>query len=282
MTYIDYYKVLGVSKSATEKDIKNAYRKLARKYHPDLNSDSDAKSRFQLINEANLVLSDAVKRKNYDEFGHLQNDGESFKSKNARSERPPGWENNDFSGYDQNEEFSSFFASMFGGNATGGWRKSRTHNQKGQDFSFQLPINLVDVLLTHKRTFNINGENIRITVPAGIENGQIIKIPARGGPGTNGGPNGDLFLTFAIDEHETFKRVGKDLFSELEIDLYTAILGGEVIFESLNGKVKLKIKQGTQCNAKLKLKNKGLPAYKNNGQPGYLQITIKIKMPEKT
>lgn len=279
MTYIDYYKVLGISKTATEKEIKNAYRKLARKYHPDLNLEPDAKSKFQLLNEANIVLSDPVKRKNYDDFGHLQQDSSNYNNNNTNRERSNGTQGSGFAGFDQNDEFSSFFASMFGGNPSGGWRKSRTQKIKGQDYTVELPVNLIDVFAAHKRTLNINGDNIRITIPAGIENGQTIKITGHGGPGNNGGPNGDLYLTFEIAENPNYARVGKNLFSELDLDLYTAVLGGEVIFDTLNGKVKLKIKEETQNNTKVKLNNKGLPTYKSEGQPGFLQITLKIKMP---
>jgi curved DNA-binding protein len=169
---------------------------------------------------------------------------------------------------------------MFGGKPEGGWRQTRSQKQKGRDYSFESQINLIDVFLPHKRTFNINGKNIRITVPAGVENGQTIKITGHGAAGTNGGQDGDLFLTFVIAEDDTFKLVGKNLFAELEIDFLTAVLGGEIIFETLNGKVKLKIKDETQNESKLKLKNKGLPAYKNEEEQGYLQINIKVKMPQ--
>lgn len=269
MTYIDYYKVLGISKAATDKDIKNAYRKLARKYHPDLNKDQDAKSKFQLVNEANTVLSDPAKRKNYDEYGQNEPNSGGFKQRNYNQNQE----------FNQGEEFSDFFASMFGGNPTGGWRKSRQQKYKGEDYNATLQVGFADIFREHKKTLSINSGNIRITIPAGIETGQTIKIPGHGGPGQNGGQNGDLYITFQVENNPQFTRIGKNLFAAIEIDLYTAILGGEITFDTLNGKVKLKVKPETQNGSKVKLNNKGVPAYKNEGQPGFLQITYKIKMP---
>ncbi len=272
MTYIDYYKVLGISKAATEKDIKNAYRKLARKYHPDLNKDVDAKSKFQLINEANTVLSDSAKRKDYDEFGQYQPNDKSSSQRNSYQSK----------GQSREDGFSDFFASMFGEKPSGGWRKSRQHQpqqNKGDDYKTELKINVIDVFQEHKVTLSVYTDNIRISIPAGIENGQTIKILGHGAPGQNGGRNGDLYITFLIENNPKFVRIGKNLYTELDIDLYTAILGGEITFDTLNGKVKLKIKPETQNDSKVKLKNKGVPAYKNEGSSGFLQITYKVKIP---
>ena len=280
MTYIDYYKVLGINKTASEKEIRDAFRKLARKYHPDLNHDSEAKSKFQLLNEANIVLSDPVKRRKFDEFKQVQNDADNYNSKKSKRARSSEQGYAGFSGFNQSDEYSGFFASMFGGSSSGGSRKSRAQDFKGKDYSIELTVNLVDVFAAHSRTLSVNGDNIRIAIPAGIENGQTIKINGHGEPGTKGGASGDLYVTFKIAENPFFARVGKDLFYELEIDLYTAILGGEIFFNTLNGRVKLKIKEETQSNAKIKLRNKGIPAYKNLGPSGDLQITLIIKMPK--
>jgi curved DNA-binding protein len=269
MTYIDYYKVLEVSKSASEKDIKNAYRKMARKYHPDINTDKDAKSKFQLINEANTVLSDPAKRKNYDEYDQYNPSNSDFKKANSNQNQ----------GFKQGEDFSDFFAAMFGGSPTGGWRRSRQQKYKGDDYNTELQVTFTDVFKEHKKTLRVNSDNIRITIPAGIENGQTIKISGHGGTSQYGGPRGDLYITFLIEPNPQFVRIGKNLFAELEIDLFTAILGGEVTFDTLNGKVKLKIKPETKNGCNVKLNNKGFPAYRNVGQPGFLQISYKIKMP---
>jgi curved DNA-binding protein len=161
---------------------------------------------------------------------------------------------------------------MFGGSA-------RQANLKGQDFNAELRLNLRDVYTTQQRTITVNGKNIRLTIPAGVENGQIIKIKGHGAAGRNGGPNGDLFLTFLINEDPEFKRKGNDLYKNNEIDLYTAILGDEIQIDTLSGKVKLKVKPGTQNGTKVKLKGKGFPVYKNESLFGDLYISYSVKIP---
>jgi curved DNA-binding protein len=142
-----------------------------------------------------------------------------------------------------------------------------------------LHLELVDAYTTHKQTISVNGQKIRITVPAGIENGQIIKISGHGGPGTNGGPNGDLYITFSIANHSIFKRLGDNLYATIDLDLYKAVLGGELILDTLNGQVKLKVKAETQNGSKVKLKGKGFPVYKNEGQFGDLLLTYSVQIP---
>ncbi len=275
MTFVDYYKILGIDKTATPKDIKNAYRKLARKHHPDLNpNDKDAKKNFQLVNEANEVLSDPEKRKKYDEYGNDWQHAEEFEKQKQNQGQSRGARN---SGAQYGGDFSDFFESMFGG-ATGGGR-GRQIKYRGEDYTSELHLELVDAYTTHKQTISVNGQKIRITVPAGIENGQIIKISGHGGPGVNGGPNGDLYITFSIANHSIFKRLGDNLYATIDLDLYTAVLGGEIILDTLNGKVKLKVKPETQNGSKVKLKGKGFPVYKKEGQFGDLLITFSIKVP---
>jgi len=138
---------------------------------------------------------------------------------------------------------------------------------------------LTDAFKTHKHTLTVNGKNIRISIPAGIENGQTIKITGHGGPGINGGPNGDLYITFSIANHSGIKRLGNDLYTIVNLNLYTAVLGGEITIDTLNGKVKLKVKPETQNGSKIKLKGKGFPVYKNEGQFGDLFVTYLIKIP---
>ena len=169
------------------------------------------------------------------------------------------------------------FESLFGGFGSSG--KRRQVKFRGGNYNAELHLDLADVYETHKQTLTVNGEKIRITIPAGIENGQTIKIPGHGAPGVNDGPNGDLYLKFSIADHPRFKRSGNDLFTQFDLDLYTAILGGEIIIETLDGRVKLKIKPGTQNGTKVKLKNKGFPVYKNKSQFGDLYITFSIKIP---
>lgn len=278
MEFIDYYKVLGITKAATSSEVKKAYRKLARKYHPDLNpNDAAAEKMFKQVNEANEVLSDTEKRKKYDEYGKDWQHAEEFeKQKQAR--RPSGgFGGYTYSGGQSSEDFSDFFENMFGG---GSYRSSqRGARFRGQDLNAELQLNLTDTLTTHKRTLTINNKNIRITIPAGVEDGQTIKISGHGGPGANNGPSGDLFITFKIVNNTTFARERADLYKTKEIPLTTAVLGGEITIDTLSGKVKLKVKPGTANGTKVKLKGKGVPKYKKEGQAGDFYVTYTVNIP---
>jgi len=278
MAFIDYYKILGIDKSASSKDVKNAYRKLARKYHPDLNpNNQDAKANFQQINEANEVLSDPEKRKKYDQYGNDWQHADDIEKQKQQQSQYSGQRGTGFQGGTSQGDFSDFFESMFGGG--GGSGRTRQAKYRGEDYTTEIHLELTDAYKTHKQTLSVNGNNIRITIPAGVENGQIIKIAGHGGQGVNGGPNGDLYITFSVANHPTIKRLGNNLFSNVELDLYTAILGGEITIDTLDGKVKLKVKPETQQGTKVNLKGKGFPVYKNEGQFGDLQITYSIKIP---
>jgi len=280
MAFIDYYKVLGISKTASESDIKKAYRKLARKYHPDLNpNDKVAEQKFKEINEANEVLSNTENRKKYDEYGeHWQHAEEYEKAKHQ--EQYQRNTSDKYGGYSE-EDFSDFFGSMFGGGSsrTGGRTGGREVKFRGQDFNAQLKLDLKDVYTTHKRTLTVNNKNIRITIPAGVENGQVIKIKGHGGKGVNGGPNGDLYIEFSILNKSQFKRDGHNLYVSVDLDLYKALLGGEIMIDTFDGKVKLTVKPETQNGTKVKLKGKGFPKYKKEGQFGDLYVTYNIKTP---
>jgi curved DNA-binding protein len=278
MDFVDYYKLLGLSKTATLKDIKNAYRRLARKHHPDLNpNDKEAKRKFQQINEANEVLSDPEKRKKYDQYGKDWQHAEEFEKARQSHEQSSNSRGSRYSDPQNDGDFSSFFESMFGGGASGG--RGRQVKYRGEDFNAELQLDLIDAYKTHKQTLTVNGKNIRITIPAGIENGQTIKIPGFGGQGVNGGPNGDLLITFSIANHPLIKRLGNNLYATVDLDLYTAVLGGEITIDTLSGKVKLKVKPETQNGSRVKLKGKGFPIYKNEGAFGDLYITYSIKIP---
>ena len=278
MIFLDYYKILGIDKKATPKDIKNAYRKLARKYHPDLNpNDKNAKKNFQQINEANEVLSDSGKRKKYDQYGKDWQHSEQFEKSKQYQGQSSNSRGARYSEAQSEGDFSDFFESMFGGAASAG--RSRQVKYRGEDFNAELRLDLIDAYKTHKQTLTVNGKKLRISIPAGIENGQTIKIAGHGGQGINGGPNGDLYITFSIANHPVFKRLGNNLYTSVDLDLYTAVLGGEITIDTLNGKVKLKVKPETQNGSKIKLKDKGFPVYKNNGQFGDLHITYTVKIP---
>lgn len=287
MAFIDYYQTLGVSKTATDDEIKKAYRKLARKYHPDVNpNDKEAHRKFQEINEANIVLSDPEKRKKYDTYGEHWEHGEEYERARQAQQSQQGFSGfGGGSGYtysgggDEDERFSDFFSSLFGD--MGGGRRSGGRNTafRGQDYHAELRLNLMDVYTTHQQTLTVNGKKIRITIPAGVEDGQVIKLKGHGAPGINNGPAGDLYITFVITNNTQFKRAGNDLYTDVSVDLYTAVLGGDVTVDTLSGKVKLKVAAGTQNGTKTRLKGKGFPVYKKEGEFGDLYITYTVKIP---
>ncbi len=280
MEFIDYYKILEIPKTASESDIKSAYRKLARKNHPDLNpNDENAKKKFQQINEANEVLSDPEKRKKYDKYGKDWKHAEEFEKANQQNQSQGGGRSQQGSGGfsgDYSGDFSEFFESMYGGNKGSSGRQTKF---RGQDINAQLQLELNDVFKTQQQTLTVNGKNIRLTIPAGVENGQVIKISGHGTPGANGGPNGDLYITFTIANHSKFKREGSNLYANVDLDLYTAMLGGEILVDTFDGKVKLKIAPETLGGTKVKLKGKGFPVYKKENEFGDLYITYQIKLP---
>jgi curved DNA-binding protein len=305
MDFIDYYKVLGIKKDASADEIKNAYRKLARKHHPDLNpNDKEANRKFQQINEANEVLSDPEKRKKYDQYGKDWQHAEAFEK--ARHSQGGGhggggqggsgfggmgggFGDADFGGSTFGEGgFSEFFESLFGGGggAGGGDRAGGAGREgggqarfRGADQQAEYHLSLSDAAKTHQQTLTVNGKNIRITIPAGVEDGQIIKLKGHGGPGSNGGPAGDLYIHFVIGEDPRWKRDGNDLHAKAPIDIYTAVLGGEITVDTLDGKVKLKVKPETQSGTVMRLKGKGFPVYKSEGRFGDLYITLDLRTP---
>ncbi|MEO5782483.1 MAG: DnaJ C-terminal domain-containing protein, partial [Ginsengibacter sp.] len=278
MEYVDYYKVLGVDKNAGIDDIKKAYRKLARKHHPDLNpSDKDANKKFQQINEANEVLSEPENRKKYDQYGKDWKHADEFEKQKQSRGQYANSGGQGFSGGYGEDTFSDFFSSMFGGGENSG--RGRQTKFRGQDYNAELHVDLLDAYKTHQQTVTVNEKNIRITIPAGVENGQQIRLKGYGAPGVNGGPAGDLYITFSIRNNTKFKRSGNDIHTTADIDLYTAVLGGEITLDTLSGKVKLKVKPETQNGTKMRLKEKGFPVYKKEGEYGDLFITFSIIIP---
>ncbi len=308
MDFIDYYKILGINKTATQDEVKTAYRKLARKHHPDLNpNDKEANKKFQQVNEANEVLSDPEKRKKYDQYGKDWQHAEAYEKaqeaagrsgRGGRGNFGAGSEDAHFGGtggfggfggasggfssgggedYGEGGGFSDFFESLFGGAAAPG--RGSQGKFRGQDQQAELQLSLADAAHTHQQTLLLNGKNIRITIPAGVENGQVIKLKGHGGPGANGGPAGDLYIRFAITEDPRWRRDGSDLHAKLTIDLYTAVLGGEIMADTLDGKVKLKVNPGTQNGSTMRLKGKGFPVYKKEGQSGDLYVNLEVRLP---
>ncbi|MCW3090375.1 MAG: hypothetical protein JWP81_1444 [Ferruginibacter sp.] len=279
MDFIDYYQILGVSKTASDEEIKKAYRKLARKLHPDLNpNDKEANKKFQQLNEANEVLSDPEKRKKYDQYGKDWQHSEQFEHARQSGRRSAHTGGQEFSGDFDDGDFSDFFSSLFGGGGAGSSRRSQT-KFRGQDYNSELRLSLQDAYTTHQQMLNVNNKNVRITIPAGVENGQVIKLKGFGAPGINGGPNGDLYITFSIDNDPRYKRSGNDLYITESIDLYTAVLGGEITVETMSGKIKLKVHPETQNGTRTRLKGKGFPIYKKEGEFGDLYVTYNVKIP---
>lgn len=276
MAFIDYYKILRLTKSASEADIKKAYRKLARKYHPDLNpNDKNAEKKFKEINEANEVLSNTENRKKYDQYGEHWQNAEAYEQEKQRQQKHQRSAQGSSRGYSQ-EDFSDIFGNMFGGASSG----RRTNAKfRGQDYNSEIQLNLRDVYKTQKQVITVDGKNIRITIPAGVENGQIIKIKGHGGKGVNEGPNGDLYIQFSIINNSKFKRDKENLYINIDLDIYTALLGGQLMVATFEGKVKLTITPETQNGTKVKLKGKGFPKYKKEGQFGDLFITYQLKIP---
>ncbi len=282
MAFIDYYKVLGVESNATPDEIKKAYRKLTKRYHPDLHpNDPTAKERFQEINEANEVLSDPEKRRRYDEYGENWRHADEYEAQRRQYGNSGGGYDfggfsgfGDFSGSAGNSSgFSDFFEQLFG---AGGFR---TRKRNGEDIQATVTLSLRDAAVTHRQTFSIGGEEVRINLPAGIADGQKIRLKGRGAPSPAGGERGDLYITFRIEPDKEFTRKGDDLYTTVTTDIYTLLLGGEIIQPTLWGSVKINVKPGTQPDSKLRLRGKGFPVYKQEGKHGDLIVTFKLRLP---
>lgn len=283
MAFIDYYKVLGVEKNATQEDIRKAFRKLSKKYHPDLNKSPEAKLRFQEINEANMVLSNPEKRKKYDEYGEHWQHADEFEAQRRQYRQGNGYNFGGFGGFGDfthssgnTSSFSDFFESLFGEHIFGGRQKNAP---KGEDYEAELRLDLRDILRTKKQIININGKNLRITIPAGVANGQRIRIKEQGGAAPQGGSRGDLYITFRINDDTKFRREGDDIYTNVTADMFTLILGGDINVPTLDGSVRLHIKEGTQPDSKLRLRGKGIPQYKKEDERGDLIVLIKAELP---
>lgn len=303
MAYIDYYNVLGIDKNASQKEIKKAYRKKARKLHPDLNpNDKEAQRKFQEVNEAHQVLSNPEKRKKYDQYGEHWDHADQYEEAKRQQQQQAGASGFDgsagsgfgagpgsgfggggqqytYTGNFDDDTFSDFFEEMFGGQARQHGRGRQAHF-KGQDFNAELKIPLSQVYTSQKQTLSVNGKSIRLTIPAGVENGQTIRIKGHGGSGIQGGPKGDLYITFSIQNDTAFMREKDNLYKEVNVDLYTALLGGKLTIDTFDGQAKLKIKPGIQPGTRVKLKGKGFPQYKSKGQYGDLYLAYNIRLPQ--
>jgi curved DNA-binding protein len=293
MDYKDYYGTLNVPKNATEKEIKQAYRKLARKYHPDMNPDNkDAEERFKEVNEAYEVLSDPEKRKLYDQFGgewsKWQQSGgrpdDFWQNWQPRGSPSGGYTSRNFSG---SEVFSDFFQQLFGGLGgygdifNAGGRSGPTLSRRGRDYEQPVEISLREAYQGTTRLFQLGDNRIEVSIPPGADNGTRIRVAGKGAPGIAGGPPGDLFLVIQVQPDNTFTRQGVNLEAALPVDLYTAILGGEVKILTPDGKyVLLTIPPQTQNNNRIRLKGKGMPTLGKSSERGDLVARIQVLLPE--
>ena len=287
--YKDYYKVLGVPKSAAADEIKKAYRRLARQHHPDVAKGKDSEARFKEVNEANEVLSDPEKRKRYDTLGpnwQQQFAGNGGPNGHAGFTWPRGGSPGG-SPFGENTDFSDFFQTIFGaagagsaGDPVGGGR-ARARARAGADLEHEVPITLPEAFRGTERTLGLGDRTIEVKIPAGVREGQRIRLAGQGGPG-RGGPAGDLYLKVRLLEHPFFTRDGDDLRADLPVALHEALLGAEVTVPTLKGKVSLRIPPETQNGRTIRLAGQGLPRSKERGGgAGDLYVSVKVALPQK-
>lgn len=290
MDYKDYYKTLELDKSATKDQIRKQYRKLARKYHPDVNpNDAEAERKFKEVNEAHEVLSDDDKRRKYDELGA---DWQRYQQAGNTGRGGGGFNWSQYAQQGQggfgggenpfgDADFSDFFSSIFGGMGGGGAsRGGSARAGAGQDYQAELELTLEEAYHGGPRTLTVNGKNLRITIQPGVEDGQTIRLRDQGGPGRNGGPNGSLYITFRIKPDPRYARTGSDVTMEVPVSVYKALLGGEQVVETLSGPVKINIKPETANGTRLRLRGKGFPVYRQAGQFGDLYLRLTITLPK--
>jgi len=304
MEYKDYYNILGVSRDASQEEIKKKYRKLAAKYHPDKNPDDDtAEDKFKEIGEAYEVLKDPEKRKLYDQVGsdwkRYQQAGASADDFNwgQYANRGGGQRINmedifggGRTGGGSGSPFSSFFETIFGGGDPFAGQQSQARQyqsrtrpnirQKGRDTKAEVDVDLKDVLTGVEKQFRVNGERVKLKIPAGIEDGKRLKLKGKGQSSQTGGTKGDLYIKVNVREPEGFERRGTNIYQKVSLDLYTAILGGELTAQTLNGKIKLNIPPETQNGRTFRLAGRGLPPFGKSGKRGDYYLKTEITIPE--
>jgi len=293
MNYKDYYKLLGVEKDATQKEIKKAYRKLAAKFHPDKNPGNKvAEEKFKEINEANEVLGNAEKRKKYDTLGanwgaYQQGGGDwrQYAQQGQHRGRQDAGQSFTFDG-DPSEFFgssdhSSFFDMFFGGDERFSNKNRAQRSSRGQSIEAELPITLLEAYKGSKRTFELSNKKMRITIKQGAYDGQRLRLKGKGQAGINGGAAGDLFIILKVLPDIRFKRTGDDLIYRANVDLYTAVLGGSIEVPTMTGSAKMPIPKGSETGKTLRLKGKGMPIYGKEKGYGNLLIKLNVVLPKK-
>jgi curved DNA-binding protein len=277
--YKDYYKILEIDKNATPAEVKKAYRTLAKKNHPDKNlGDKKAEERFKLVNEANEVLGNPEKRKQYDELGEnwQQNQQNQNQQRNPNQQYRQG--NQGFGGGNQ-EDFSDFFEQFFSQQRGGNQQQNQA--RKGGDYETEMEISLEEAFAGTSRIIQLENEKLRVTTKPGAYTDQQLRIKNKGAKGSSDANRGDLFVRIRVADNPKFIRKGDDLHQTANINLYDAILGNEIIIETLSGKLKIKIPAGTQNGKTIRLKGKGMPVYEKTGTFGDFYILIQIQIPEK-
>ena len=287
MDFKDYYKILGVEPTADDKAIKTAYRKLARKYHPDVSKEKDAEAKFKDASEAYEALKSADKRAEYDELRKYGQHGQPFQG-------PPGWQSRGgYSGGEDQGDFSDFFSSIFGARGDGfGGGQRRSTGRKGQDVEMQLSVFLEETLSTESKQisfqvpqYDASGRHVSNTVkslnvkiPSGVTDGERIRLKGQGAPGIGGGANGDLYLIVKFAPHPKFEVEGENLVITVPVAPWELALGTEVAVPTLTGKINLKVPAGSQNGQRMRAKGHGL--LNKGGQRGYLFIQLKVVMPK--
>lgn len=292
----DYYEVLGVSREADENAIKKAYRKLAKKYHPDTNAGNvRAEQQFKEITEAYTVLSDPEKRKLYDRFGHAAFDGSSPQGGTYSGQTGNGgYREYHFESENMDGMFDDIFGDIFKGRKSGSFKTGGFGNggfyghdfsQRGTDVEATVSVSFDEAIyggdkILHLREQSGAVQSIQVHIPAGIESGKTIRLRGKGNPGINGGENGDLLLRVTVGEKPGFERKGMDIYTTIQIPYTTAVFGGEARVKTIHGEVICKIREGTQSGTKIRLRGKGVVSMKNPSQYGDQYVTVQIQVPQ--